>query len=358
MCSADIFRSKDSGGQTEWKIGDFGLSKSNPPPGTVALALDTPSRGPSRLSELDDDSMRDITLQNTTEVGTALYASPEQSRPDSSDISEKTDMFSIGVILVELFVRFTTWHHRRDELTRARQRRWDEIDDGNFERDLCGLELMARECLHPLPDKRPTAETFYLFTHNLRERKSKEARQRAGSTDASTTGGHGGGPHASLGAGMRSKSGTLGPRQRSGIPAIELQPERFHLHVWGTDEDGTLGTRVQGVVQQAKFAAPDGGKFVRVEKYEQVEGHEQVTLQYVLTNVRPDGGIADIRLELLDVDGVLECKGGPYGEAEAGGTSNTRPLCPPLPPLRPVCVYLTKVVDGAVVVVAARTWSR
>jgi len=111
-----------------------------------------------------------------------------------------------------------------------------------------------------------------------------------------------------------------------------LQPERFHLHVWGTDEDGTLGTRVQGVVQQAKFAAPDGGKFVRVEKYEQVEGHEQVTLQYVLTNVRPDGGIADIRLELLDVDGVLECKGGPYGEAEAGGTANTRPPCFPPPP--------------------------
>lgn len=268
------------------------------------------------LTELDDDSIRDMSIQNTTEVGTALYASPEQASAGSSDISEKTDMFSIGVILVELFVRFTTWHHRRDELTRARNRQWDQIDDGNFERDLCGLELMARECLDPLPEKRPTAEKFYHFMGRLldrRRQKSAEPRDRAASADTGASGGHAGNGHTSLGVGARS-NGSLGPRQRSGIPAMELQPERFFLHVWGTDEDGTLGTRVQGFVQQTRFAAPNGGKYVRVEKYEQVEGHEQVTLRYVLTNVRPGTGISDICDELKpQVEGVLDCKGGAYG---------------------------------------------
>lgn len=264
--------------------------------------MDTPARSGLSL-ELDDNSVRDMSIQNTTEVGTALYASPEQAGAGSSDISEKTDMFSIGVILVELFVRFTTWHHRRDELTRARSRHWDQIDDGNFERDLCGLELMARECLDPLPDKRPTAEKFYHFTDRLLKQKSTGARERATSADAGVTGGSG---RTALGVG-----GSLGPRQRSGIPTMDLQPERFFLHVWGTDKEGTLGTRVQSFLQQPKFAAPDGGKFVRVEKYEQVEGHEQVTLRYVLTNVRPGTGISDICDELKPrVDGVIDAKGG------------------------------------------------
>lgn len=293
-CVADIFRSAASGGQTEWKIGDFGLSKSNPPQGTGAL--DTPGRS-GLLPELDDDSIRDMSIQNTTEVGTALYASPEQASAGSSDISEKTDMFSIGVILVELFVRFTTWHHRRDELTRARNRHWDQIDDGKFERDLCGLELMARECLDPSPDKRPTAEEVYRFTGRLLQgrKKTMEGRDRAAIADV----------------------GRLGSRQRSGIPAMEPQPERFFLHVWGTDEEGTLGIRVQSFVQQPKFAALGAGKSVRVEKYEQVEGHEQVTLRYVLTNVRPGTGISDICDELKpQVDGVIDAKGGAYEELD------------------------------------------
>lgn len=257
-----------------------------------------------------------MSIQNTTEVGTAIYASPEQASAGSSDISEKTDMFSIGVILVELFVRFTTWHHRRDELTRARDRQWDKIDGGNFERALCGLELMARECLDPSPEKRPTAEKVYRFTERLlgrRTQQSTEARERAASTDVGAPGGH-----TTVGA-----ASIIG-RQRSGIPAMEVQPDRFFLHVWGTDKDGTLGTQVQGVVQQAKFAAPNGGKFVRVEKYEQVEGHEQVTLRYVLTNVRPGTGISDICAELKEaVAGVLDCKGGVQSSYGADGAQNS-----------------------------------
>lgn len=319
---ADIFRSGADGAQTEWKIGDFGLSKSNPPQGTGSVDVSGRS---GLLSELDDDSMRELSVQNTTEVGTALYASPEQASGGSSDISEKTDMFSIGVILVELFVRFTTWHHRRDELTRARNRQWDKIDDGNFERHLCGLELMARECLDPSPDKRPTAEKFWNFTERLIEdrrmqkQKSIEAREKTTSADDGVA------------AGSGRTGGTLGSRQRSGIPAMELQPERFFLHVWGTDEDGTLGTRVQSFVQQAKFAAPGcGGKKIRVEKYEQVDGHEQVTLRYVLTNVRPGTGLSDICDELKpQVDGVIDAKGGAYDVhgAQPNGPHGLRCSC-------------------------------
>ena len=68
------------------------------------------------------------------------------------------------------------------------------------------------------------------------------------------------------------------------------------------------GTRVQSKIQLQKFGG--GGKVVRVEKYEQVEGHEQVTLRYVLSNVRPDGGIFEIRDEVDLIAGVLECKAG------------------------------------------------
>jgi serine/threonine protein kinase len=35
---------------------------------------------------------------NTSEVGTALYASPEQAGLSDFDISDKTDMFSIGML--------------------------------------------------------------------------------------------------------------------------------------------------------------------------------------------------------------------------------------------------------------------
>jgi serine/threonine protein kinase len=105
---------------------------------------------------------------NTSEVGTALYASPEQAGLSDFDISDKTDMFSIGmlchmpalccgwlqwaqgsalssarplrggdggagVILVELFVPFATHMQRRSELTHARHQRWAEIDGGQLE---------------------------------------------------------------------------------------------------------------------------------------------------------------------------------------------------------------------------------
>ena len=61
------------------------------------------------LPSLPED---EATRQDTSEVGTTLYASPEQSSQSDWDLSEKTDMFSIGVILVELFVPFSTMMHR------------------------------------------------------------------------------------------------------------------------------------------------------------------------------------------------------------------------------------------------------
>ena len=234
---ANIFRSDNSQGHTEWKIGDFGLSKSNPPQGSAG-GIDTPARGVlvDQLDLMDrNDSFGELSLmQNTSEVGTYLYASPEQARPGSSDISGKTDMFSIGVILVEMFVLFATGQQRIEELKRARDRHWEMIDGGNFERDLCGLELMARECLDARPDKRPTAETFYLFAQRLLQDKQDQrnkVRERASSSGGTDVG-------------ATSSSSSLGPRQRSGIPVMDLQPERFYLHVWGTDEAGTLGTPI------------------------------------------------------------------------------------------------------------------
>ena len=106
---ANIFRSRNSHGETEWKIGDFGLSKS----ALSAVQGDGGVAGGGEASfvlpSLPED---ELTRQDTSEVGTTLYASPEQSSQSDWDLSEKTDMFSIGVILVELFVPFSTMMHR------------------------------------------------------------------------------------------------------------------------------------------------------------------------------------------------------------------------------------------------------
>ena len=242
--------------------------------------------------EAADDSMS--TTAHTSEVGTTLYASPEQTRGDIGDISEKTDMFSIGVILVELFVPFSTMHHRRDELMRARERQWEQIED--FSDSLCGLELMARECLDPRPDKRPTALTFYNFVEQHRDswrQKEVEARggHGAGKPRALSTGGEGG---------MPSTAGhSLGRQQEASMQ------RRDQLTVWGTDLNDSLVDRINAVVQREEFGGQ--GMRVRIVSMERVDGHEQLELKYVLSNVR-DGGLDQIETCVLEVEGVLQCR--------------------------------------------------
>ncbi|XP_077595854.1 eukaryotic translation initiation factor 2-alpha kinase 1 isoform X2 [Stigmatopora nigra] len=84
------------------RIGDFGLACSG-------LILD--SHG-NNLSPIDDSS-------HTTGVGTFVYASPEQLR--SSHYDSKSDMYSIGVLALELFQPFGTEMERVRTLSDLRE---------------------------------------------------------------------------------------------------------------------------------------------------------------------------------------------------------------------------------------------
>ena len=188
---------------------------------------------------------------------------------------------------------------------RARNRRWDEIDNGNFERCLCGLEMAVRECLDPRPDKRPSATECYRFVEQ--QMRAKKDRDRAPSAElpvaALTRAASGVAEAVALSPG----GATLPPQRTSGVPRIEELSERFDMTVWGTNEEGgTLHERVSAVVHQEQFAG-DGDGRVTVESFTQTRGHEQVSLKYILTNVRA-GGMEAVREAVLELGGVLECK--------------------------------------------------
>ncbi|XP_077481722.1 eukaryotic translation initiation factor 2-alpha kinase 1 isoform X2 [Stigmatopora argus] len=84
------------------RIGDFGLACSG-------LILDS---NENNMSPIDDSS-------HTTGVGTFVYASPEQLR--SSHYDSKSDMYSIGVLALELFQPFGTEMERVRTLSDLRE---------------------------------------------------------------------------------------------------------------------------------------------------------------------------------------------------------------------------------------------
>ncbi|XP_013032619.3 eukaryotic translation initiation factor 2-alpha kinase 1 isoform X1 [Anser cygnoides] len=87
------------------KIGDFGLACKD-------LLLDDADR----MMKIHTERINGLT--HTSGVGTCLYASPEQLQ--GSDYDFKSDMYSLGVILLELFQPFGTEMERAEVLTHLR----------------------------------------------------------------------------------------------------------------------------------------------------------------------------------------------------------------------------------------------
>ncbi|VDN08682.1 unnamed protein product [Dibothriocephalus latus] len=67
----------------------------------------------------DDRSNMQVKKHHTSQVGTDLYMSPEQA--SGGDYDEKVDIFSLGLLFLELMIAFTTEMERVITLTRAKQ---------------------------------------------------------------------------------------------------------------------------------------------------------------------------------------------------------------------------------------------
>jgi len=89
-------------------IGDFGLavSRNQEPPGSLASSAELPS-------PLGSSS------EHTSGVGTLVYASPEQINGQSYD--EKTDVYSLGIILFEMLHLVQTKMERAHMLSNLRK---------------------------------------------------------------------------------------------------------------------------------------------------------------------------------------------------------------------------------------------
>ncbi len=155
---ANIFTSVEDG--LIFKIGDFGLSKLIQ---TAASRHGTHSTTRRSFLMLDhepelrqDDTLAsnfvlDWNDPHTAGVGTASYAAPEQV--SSREYGTKADVFSLGLILLELLCSFSTEHERLLTFRDCRQGRTLPTELSQYK---VASEIIL-SCTNPNPDLRPSA---------------------------------------------------------------------------------------------------------------------------------------------------------------------------------------------------------
>jgi serine/threonine protein kinase len=175
---ANVFAASEDG--IQFKIGDFGLSR------LIQTAAQTDSSGARRRSSLLllEDQRRDggtshspedaNTWQDplTTGVGTASYAAPEQVA--SCTYGKEADIFSVGLILLELLCCFSTEHERLQTFNDCRHRR--KLPDELKEYPLAARTILG--CTEPSAKKRPSAE--YLLSLNIMQDSHNESTESPG----------------------------------------------------------------------------------------------------------------------------------------------------------------------------------
>ena len=154
---ANVFLSKTG----IWKIGDMGLSK---------LLVNNTNEEEVEFAPLNFESEKYPHEEHTVGVGTTSYASPEQIQ--GSDYGPESDVYSLGLMLMELFSAFDTEHERQLAFRNCRN---------GFVPDSIKLEVpdvyeLILQCTHHEPSERPTAKEILsssLFIH--REKLDKES---------------------------------------------------------------------------------------------------------------------------------------------------------------------------------------
>ncbi|KAL4234787.1 Eukaryotic translation initiation factor 2-alpha kinase [Mactra antiquata] len=143
------------------KVGDFGLATEE------ILTSPLPDDNVQPLNSVSTRIVRtgSVLSDHTSGVGTSTYAAPEQLK--GSEYNTKCDIYSLGIILFELFQSYGTEMERLKCLTDARCGIIPEIVQQNWPTQTHCIELMTNEN----PENRPT--TTDLLTGELFESKDK-----------------------------------------------------------------------------------------------------------------------------------------------------------------------------------------
>lgn len=160
MKPANVFASADG---LHFKIGDFGLSKlvlqnaKSSSQRQQPLLLEhgaTDYSNNRRYPQAGESSWEDpmmMQVPHTAGVGTASYAAPEQVQ--SQEYGTSADIFSIGLILLELLCCFSTEHERLQTFHDIRHRRTLPPDFIDFPSEA----RLIVSCTEPEASQRPTA---------------------------------------------------------------------------------------------------------------------------------------------------------------------------------------------------------
>jgi len=126
------------------KLGDFGLAKN----------LGSPAEVKEEEAALMSTNMSDLSIEDgekTTKVGSTLYASPEQL--NGRRVSHQSDIFSLGLVLAELMMCFSTEMERVHTLHQLRA--------GQIPKELVEIDPEIAKCVKRMvdhdPKKRPDA---------------------------------------------------------------------------------------------------------------------------------------------------------------------------------------------------------
>jgi serine/threonine protein kinase len=129
------------------KLGDFGLAK-----------IVKSNNNNLINSNLNFNSNQLIKVNNfdymTIAIGTKYYCSPEQE--NCKNYNEKTDIFSIGIIIFEMFYFFNSLMER-DKVLRNIKENSFYPEDFNQKCELKVVEIV-KNCTNKNPNKRPSAE--------------------------------------------------------------------------------------------------------------------------------------------------------------------------------------------------------
>jgi len=146
---ANCFFARDG----DLKLGDFGLAREfqgadsgggrQDADSATIPTLPTPGLSVS-------ESLEEI----TSGVGTVAYAAPEQL--DGTSCSDKSDIFSLGMMLVELYSPVATLMERAHMMNKARQ----GVLPPGLAADLPQLDVVIARCLSTSPSLRPDASAL------------------------------------------------------------------------------------------------------------------------------------------------------------------------------------------------------